>query len=244
MSVEIPEIPYVKVEANTKLNHSHDAICTHLYWLREKTGPQKIVQGLRGRFVTLSTAALFYYEKQVFNNEPEIVLAVGRIWGKKYPSVAEVAMDELVNKFKIPRNKIHCLPLEGKLNPKETSRENTAFEHAIIDNGWTHVVKVVEPSHRYRAESSFVAPAGVSVDTLVPDEILRGKVREFIMKFRHSKYEFIHKIYEELINEGLEAGWIDNKFLQITAWKRKMKTPHTNWLLRKLDLKIEPNPNI
>lgn len=201
---------------------NYDMIATHLFWLSEKQG--KPVPSLRGRLLILATAVEYYRQHE----KPNIILTTGQVWGDKYPSVAEVAKEELVKKYKIPIEKIVVELTDAKGNP---NRETTAEIEGIIKTaGENRVLEIAEPEHLKTIRNlheKFYASKNTHIDFKNTDEILgKDALRNLIPRLRHSKYELDLKFYEFAKRLLIKfAGYTPEKFKQGAKSRDKKGSP-------------------
>ena len=124
-------------------------------------------------------------------------MAAGFIWGDTYPSIAEVMVKQLTNRYRIPKDKIIIRDIA--LNTKD---EIEVFKGLAKKYAWKQVASLSAKKHLWTLpllyKDTSLHPTFFAYEDVLQregDEV----TKEIVKKFAFSKYEFSYALYEAVI---------------------------------------------
>lgn len=202
-----------------------DAILAHTYLMSE-TEDGRFSQSLRGKLVARAAARLFDGGR----GANQIVVAGGKIWGEEGPSLAELMTRDLVNRYHIPREKIVSTPEDIGQEARETTVEIEIFLQLAKERGWTRLAEVAEPKHIWSLRQLHKKmPGWQEIILKTSDELLRSdnqKIKKLLSRFRWSRYELMHALYEGTKTTLLLLGYSPKRLVSKAEHSRRSKMPH------------------
>lgn len=176
----------------------YDAALIHGYWpSQRRAGPY--TQGLRGRTVT--RAAAYEFRRGSIGT---IVITNGRVWGEDYDPVSYLMRRDLVNKFKIPEDKVL---VSG--DARTTEQEVNQFLDVARENSWHNLLDIAFRTHHLTIPQLYpdtdVTINFKSVEHIFREQEGRWK-RKFMRKLSTSQYEVNFILYELIQMTFLRSG--------------------------------------
>lgn len=196
-----------------------DALLVHGYWLSQK-GENPVEISLRSKLAVYATY-LLYRNKQVKN----IFLPAGHIWGKNFPSIAQLMEEELVKKYDVPKDNI-IVSDEG-LN---TRSEITAFLKIAENKDWKSLGDLSFEAHhltipihyqRLKKKAKFI-----NVEDVIAQEG-DSKNQKVLKWLKNSRFEFNFRLYQTLV-KVVQFFDPDYKLLGGIADKTRDKKSHNS----------------
>lgn len=179
---------------------SFDAILVHGYWLSQKGTDSRVDLSLRSHIEDRVAAILYDGGK----GAGKLVLTAGHIWGPDYPSVAELMAEELVRKYKVPREdiivKTEFIDQDGnKREVTSTHDEVSAFLELRRNNGWTNIADLAARTHDIDIPWLY-KKVGEDVKIDAAEDILNAqndrRIKKLLNHLGRSKYEWSFRFYE------------------------------------------------
>ncbi len=195
MEQSVDTIPTKETEPRTLF----DAFLVHGYWLSQK-GEGGIVRPSLRSHLEARAASIAYHK---VGGDTKIILTTGHIWGSDYPSVADVMKEELVRKYKVPKEDIFVkttfINKEGKEQEvKTTDEEIEAFLQFAKENGWTKLADIAAKTH-YTTIPLLYKRRGQEIKMDAAEDILKNdddRIKSLVNRFGASKYEWSFRLYE------------------------------------------------
>jgi|SRR3989344_3202327 len=193
----------------------YDGAVVHLYWLSDPKSdpsqPQKAILSSKSR-VAAQAAALLDKNEGV----GQFVLAVGQVWGEEYPSVAELAKQEMIQAG-VDGSKI---VIDKGL---DTNDEVTAYRTHASD--WKNPVAVAFEPHLGTLADVYRLGGVILPEIRTVEEIVskygRESQKKLIQKLTE-RYLLGHRIYELLKKIAIKAG-IAGKMYQKSKERERYK---------------------
>ena len=200
--------------------HKYDAALVHLYWLSQRDGGV-VKPSLRTRLAD-RTAYLLYKNGVVGN----LVLAAGHMWGPNYPSIAEVAREDLL-RYGVPEEAIHV-----RSTAISTLDETRVLLDVAQTNGWTKLGDVAFRTHMHAIKH---VNKGHDIDPLIVEDVLNDYDDEQVIrlsrKMSRSVYELGFWLYEMQVLLALRKVGGDYERLTEMGRSRRVEKRHNTILL-------------
>ncbi|MGA2910958.1 MAG: ElyC/SanA/YdcF family protein [Candidatus Microgenomates bacterium] len=185
----------VNPTVETEQRPQFDAILVHSFLIsriKDPSAEQEPFKGsLRSRLAARA-AALLYYEGLARN----IVVVGGKVKGPSYPSTASVIMDELVNKYNVPKENIF-------MNEEEynTEEEIGTLSKLSKEKGWSNVASISFRTHeKFVRDILSSVPREIRTSFISIEGIINKYddpvVQRLVKRLNSSKYQWEYKAYE------------------------------------------------